>query len=169
MVFFSGGKGGGEAVDYGYKGKGVTTHLLVDAFGQPLRVTSTSASGEERRQVASLIAKISGWLKPLISQGITPILEADKGYDAEWLRLEILAQKIFPYIPYRQFSGQQEKKPTKVLEKYRWKVERGISWLQRKYRRIVVRWERRMKYWEGFLSLGILLYWVRQLVTCGFC
>jgi hypothetical protein len=51
----------------------------------------------------------------------------------------------------------------------RWKVERGISWLQRKYRRIVVRWERRMKYWEGFLSLGILLYWVRQLVICGFC
>jgi hypothetical protein len=84
MVFFSGGKGGGEAVDYGYKGKGVTTHLLVDAFGQPLRVTSTGASGEERRQVAPLLAKISGWLKPLISQGITPILEADKGYDAEW-------------------------------------------------------------------------------------
>jgi hypothetical protein len=75
MVFFSGGKGDGEAVDYGYKGKGVTTHLLVDAFGQPLRVTSTGASGEERR----------------------------------------------------------------------------------------------MKYWEGFLSLGILLYWVRQLVICGFC
>lgn len=168
MAFFSGGKGGGEAVDHGYKGKGVTTHLLVDAFGQPLRVTSTGASGEERRQVAPLLGKISSWLKPLISQGIMPILEADKGYDAEWLRLELLAQKIFPYIPYRQFGTPQEEKSIRVLEKYRWKVERGISWLQRKYRRVVVRWERRMKYWEGFLGLGILVYWIRQLVVCGF-
>ncbi|MBS4168366.1 hypothetical protein [Parachlamydia sp. AcF125] len=30
---FSAGKGGGELVDYGYKGKGVTTHLLVDNEG----------------------------------------------------------------------------------------------------------------------------------------
>ncbi len=34
--FFSAGKGGGEKVDHGYKGKGVTTHLLVDGLGQPL-------------------------------------------------------------------------------------------------------------------------------------
>lgn len=169
MVFFSGGKGGGEAVDYGYKGKGVTTHLLVDAFGQPLAVTCTGASGEERRQVAPLLSKISGWLKPLISRGITPILEADKGYDAEWLRLQILAEKLFPYIPYRQFGVEKEKRLIKVLEKYRWKVERGISWLQRKYRRVVIRWERRMKYWEGFLTLGILVYWLRQLALYGYC
>lgn len=142
--------------------------MLVDALGQPLVVTSTGASGDERKEVIPLLSKISGWLKPLISQGITPILEADKGYDAENLRLQVLANKIFPYIPYRQFGDEKAEPPTKVLERYRWKVERGISWLQRKYRRVVVRWERRMRYWEGFLTLGILLYWVRQLVVCGF-
>jgi hypothetical protein len=26
-----------------------------------------------------------------------------------------------------------------------------------------------MKYWEGFLGLGILLYWVRELVKWGIC
>ncbi len=36
MVFFSGGKGGGEEVAYGYKGKGVTGHLLVDGNGSPV-------------------------------------------------------------------------------------------------------------------------------------
>lgn len=169
MVFFSGGKGGGESVDYGYKGKGVTTHLLVDGFGQPLGVTSTGASGDERKEVIPLLKKISGWLKPLISQGTTPVLEADKGYDAEGLRLQILALKIFPYISYRQFGENKEARPLKVLEKYRWKVERGISWLQRKYRRMVIRWERRMKYWEGFLTLGLLLYWARKMVLCGLC
>ena len=168
MVFFSGGKGGGEEINYGYKGKGVTNHLLVDALGQPLAITSTAASVDERTQVVPLLERISGWLKPLIAQGITPILEADKGYDAESLRLQILACKIFPYIPYRQFKGRAATS-ARVLEKHRWKVERGISWLQRKYRRIVVRWERRMRYWEGFLTLAILVYWMREFISLAFC
>jgi hypothetical protein len=40
--FFSAGKGGGEEIAYGYKGKGTTTHLLVDDQGNPLNITSTS-------------------------------------------------------------------------------------------------------------------------------
>ena len=111
------------------------------------------------------LKKISGWLKPLIAQGITPIIEADKGYDAEELRLQLLSMKLFPYIPYRRMGGKKEERQVKVLEKHRWKVERGISWLQRKYRRLVVRWERRAKYWEGFLMLGIFLFWVKNLST----
>jgi len=55
--FFSAGKGGGEKVDHGYKGKGVTTHLLVDGKGQPLAVTSTGASGDERKEVIPLLKK----------------------------------------------------------------------------------------------------------------
>jgi hypothetical protein len=94
-------------------------------------------------------------------------MEADKGYDAEELRLQILAMKLFPYIPHRRRGQDNTEQPTKVLEKHRWKVERGISWLQRKYRRLVVRWERRMRYWEGFLMLGLLLYWVRECTLFG--
>ena len=55
--FFSSGKGGGEKVDHGYKGKGVTTHLLVDGLGQPLATTSTGASGDERQEVIPLLKK----------------------------------------------------------------------------------------------------------------
>jgi len=55
--FFSPGKGGGEKVDHGYKGKGVTTHLLVDGLGQPLKTTSTGASGDERKEVVPLLKK----------------------------------------------------------------------------------------------------------------
>lgn len=54
---FSSGKGGGEKVDYGYKGKGVTNHLLVDGHGQPLGITSTGASGDERKEVMPLLKK----------------------------------------------------------------------------------------------------------------
>lgn len=55
--FFSAGKGGGEKVDHGYKGKGVTTHLLVDGHGNPLKTTSTGASGDERKEVLPLLKK----------------------------------------------------------------------------------------------------------------
>ena len=55
--FFSAGKGGGEGVSYGYKGKGVTSHLLVDGKGSPLQITVTGADGDERQEVIPLVKK----------------------------------------------------------------------------------------------------------------
>lgn len=164
MVFFSAGKGGGEEVEYGYKGKGVTTHTLVDVHGSPVAVTSTGAAGDEREQVSPLLDKVNQWVRSLLQRGITPILEADKGYDSMELRIEILVRKIFPWTPYR---GKES--PIRYLQKMRWKVERGISWLQRKFRRLVVRWERKKKYWEGFLNMGLIMFWVQRLQILGCC
>lgn len=48
---FSRGKGGGAEVVYGYKGKGVLIHLLVDSEGMPLSVVTTAANEDERKQV----------------------------------------------------------------------------------------------------------------------
>ena len=47
--FFAGGKGGGEEVEYGYKGKGVTNHLLVDGNGSPIGIIATSAKENEKK------------------------------------------------------------------------------------------------------------------------
>jgi len=55
--FFSAGKGGGEEIEYGYKGKGTTSHLLCDGLGNPLKITTTSAAGDERQQVNPLLKK----------------------------------------------------------------------------------------------------------------
>jgi len=44
------------------------------------------------------------------------------------------------------------------LKKWRWQVERAISWLQQKFRRVVVRWERQAKYWKGFLNFSLIKY-----------
>ena len=67
--------------------------------------------------------------------GLIPIFEADKGYVTEELRDKLLRRKIFPFIPYRRIGT--AKKAEKIvcnLAKFRWKVERAISWLQRKFR-----------------------------------
>jgi len=58
MALFFPGKGGGQSVDYGYKGKGVTNHLLVDGNGMPLSATTTSASVSEREQVYPLLQRV---------------------------------------------------------------------------------------------------------------
>ncbi|WP_347566666.1 MULTISPECIES: transposase [unclassified Neochlamydia] len=72
---------------YGYKGKGMTTHLLVDGNGSPLSFEVTSAKGDERKQVEKLIDPHQGKLQRLYEfHPIIPILRADKGYDSEELR-----------------------------------------------------------------------------------
>ncbi len=165
MVFFSRGKGGGEEIEYGYKGKGTTTHLLVDGNGSPVSFTSTAANGDERQQIEPLLDRIwshiVSWQKGF---GIIPIFEADKGYDANELRNKLLRRKIFPWICRRKKPGKEAAKTHSLLKRIRWKVERAISWLQRKFRRLAVRWERKVHYWKGFLVFSLIVFWVERLV-----
>lgn len=165
MVFFSAGKGGGEEIEYGYKGKGTTTHLLVDGNGSPVTFESTAANGDERQQVETLIDRVQKYVDGLWNlERKVPIFEADKGYDANHLRIKLLRRKIFPWISRRKNPREIEPKVTSILKRMRWKVERAISWLQRKFRRLAVRWERKVKYWRGFLTFGLISFWINRLV-----
>ena len=164
MVFFSAGKGGGELVDYGFKGKGMTTHLLVDGFGSPLAFKSTPANGDERQMVEPLIKQVEDRLDQARKLfDLRPIFEADKGYDAESLRDKLLKRKIYPWICRRKKPGKLAEKVFSMIKRSRWKVERAISWLQRKFRRLVARWERKIKYWKGFLNSVLILFWLGRL------
>ena len=164
---FPPGKGGGEDVEYGYKGKGVTTHLLTEGNGMPLSAVSTGAAGDERDQVASLFNKVRvyhGFGRP---RRYTKELHADKGYDAKILRVFLRSKGVRPVIPRRVWKARKRLPGLKPpISKDRWKVERCFAWMQRKFRRLVVRWERRRKYWEGFILLGIIMMWVEKLI-CG--
>ena len=166
MVFFSAGKGGGELVDYGYKGKGVTTHLLVDAERNPIAFEVTGAKGDERLQVEALLDRVKKQIDLFQREtGLIPIFEADKGYDAEALREKLLKRKIYPLIARRKIGkNAAHKKIAAWVKKRRWQVERAISWLQRKFRRLVVRWERRVRYWKRLLTCGLIKYWIDKLV-----
>ena len=165
MVFFSRGKGGGEEIKYGYKGKGTTTHVLVDGNGSPVALTSTAANGDERQEVEPLLDKVRARMKKTIRHlGKIPIFEADKGYDAEELRFKLLQRQIFPWICRRKKPGKIAEKIESTLKRVRWKVERAISWLQRKFRRLAIRWERRTFYWKGFLIFSLIAFWIDKLL-----
>src|SRR5688572_25879776 len=160
MVFFSRGKGGGEEIEYGFKGKGTTTHLLVDGNGSPVAFTNTAANGDERQQVEPLLDRVRMKMEHVEQLGTIPIFEADKGYDADELRRKLLNRKIFPWICRRKKPRKTAEKIESALKRIRWKVERAISWLQRKFRRLAVRWERRTRYWKGFLTFALITFWM---------
>ncbi len=162
MGLFSGGKGGGEEVTYGYKGKEVTGHLLVDGYGSSIALIATGAHGDERKQIIPLINRVQNRWK---HRNLIPIFEADKGYDSESLREALLIRGIFPWICRRKKPGQKApKKIRAMIKRKRWQVERAISWLQRKFRKVVIRWERKMKYWKGFLTPALIKFWIDKLV-----
>ena len=159
-VLFPPGKGGGEDVDYGFKGKGVTNHLLVDGHGMPLSVITTSASSSERAEVINLLAQVRVFGCRKRPRCCPRELEADKGYDAQDLRNKLRKKGIRPIIPRRIWPNRKQargRKPPKC--KNRWKVERCFAWLQRKFRRLCIRWERRSRYWNGFMQLAIAWIW----------
>ena len=51
---------------------------------------------------------------------------------------------------------------TKTVERY--VVERAFSWLQRKFRRIAIRWERLPACFEGLVALAMAMLWVQKIV-----
>jgi IS5 family transposase len=134
MVLFPPGPGGGKEVDHGYKGKGSLLHLVVDKEGRPLWITTTSAKGNERDQALVLLNSISEIrLKNSKQMGIC---EADKGYDADDFRQNLLHHGYFPVIGHRR--NRKNRVETQEIYDYlkiprrRWVVERTFSWLKRK-------------------------------------
>jgi transposase len=160
MGLFPPAPGGGQEVNHGYKGKGVVVHLLADGSGKPLAITTTPANGNERLQVKIVLNKA-----PVHPEKSMPILQADKGYDSYWLRSELLKMNIFPFIPYRNNNKNAELFRRQFsIESKRWKIERTFSWLKRKCRRLLMRWERKISIWNAFTTLGLTFMWMEYLL-----
>ena len=168
MAPFPPGKGGGEEIAYGRKGKGLLIHLLTDGNGMPLSVITTAANGDERQQVIPLLDQ----LKVKTSKRGRPrkrvkVLAGDKGYDAAWLRVQLKRRGIRGQIIKRCFKGKRKRgRPIKISVP-RFQQERCFAWLQRKYRRLVVRWERLKGCFDGFLHLAIIHLWITKIILVG--
>ena len=167
MALFPPGKGGGKEVDYGYKGKGVLIHSLVDANGLPLAVSVTSAKASEREQVLPLLDSITIKTgKPGRPRSRPENLAADKGYDCKTLRKTLRKRGIRPEIPKRIWKNRKQPKGRKLTKKVkRYVVERTFAWYQRKFRRLAVRWERKPNIFRGFVSLGFAIIWMERLLV----
>jgi transposase len=85
-------------------------------------------------------------------------LHADKGYDYPRCRRALRSRGIIPRIARRGIESSER------LGRYRWVVERTLSWLNR-FRRLKVRYERRADIHQAFLALGCALICWRELMA----
>lgn len=163
-ALFPPGKGGGLLVEHGYKGKGILIHLLVDENGMPLAALTSPANESERDMVEPLLNQVHVKTK---KSGRPPKkvkkLAADKGYDSKNLRQRLRQRGIQPKIPKKKNAKITAGRPTK-MDIPRFQVERTFAWLQRKFRRLVVRWERLPHCFDAFLFLAIIFMWIKKLV-----
>lgn len=166
MGLFPPGKGGGDDVEYGFKGKGITQHLLIDGSGMPLAIITTSAAESERAQIINLQAqvKIFGGNRRR-PRSCPDELQTDKGYDAKELRGNLRRKGVKPLVPRREWEKRKQPRgPKPEGPKDRWKVERCFAWMQKKFRRLCIKWERCRVYWNGFITLAISWMWLTKLV-----
>jgi transposase len=149
--------GGGEQTgkDPTNRGKlGTKRHIVVDRSGVPLAVTISGSSVHDSQRIEEAIDAIPPLRLPGKRRGRPrqrPVkLHADKGYDYSRCRRALRRRGIIPRIARRGIESRER------LGRYRWVVERTLSWLNR-FRRLKVRYERRADIHQAFLSLGCSL------------
>ena len=164
-ALFPPGKGGGEGVAHGGKGKGVLIHSLTDAAGMPLANRTTPANGNERAQVLPLLDAVrlrTG--KQGRPRKRPKVLAADKGYDAKALRLQVRQRGIRAQIPKRVWKSKKPRGRPIKMDVPRFQAERTFAWFQKKYRRLVVRWERLAAGFNAFLAIAMIHIWIQRLI-----
>jgi transposase len=133
---------------------------VVDRNGIPLAVRLSAANAHDTTQLLSLIDAIPSIIGPRGKPGRPrkrpTKLHADKAYDSSSLRRALRARGITPRIARRGIDSSER------LGRYRWVVERSLSWLLG-CRRLGVRYERRADLLQGLLHLACALTCVRFL------
>lgn len=87
-------------------------------------------------------------------------LHADNGYDHRRCRRECRARNITPRITRRGIESSEH------LGRHRWIVERTLAWLAR-FRRLTIRYERRVDLHLAFTTLACILICRAQLDRFG--
>jgi Transposase DDE domain len=165
-ALFPPGKGGGEGVARGGKGKGILIHSLTEGNGMPLANCTTPANGDERAQVVPLLDAVKVHTgKRGRPRKRLKVIATDKGYDAKALRQTLRKRGIRAQLPKRVWKSKKKRgRPIKKVVP-RFQAERTFAWFQKKYRRLVVRWERIAACFDAFLAIATIHIWVNRLIV----
>ena len=135
----------------------------------PLSNRTTPTNGSERDQVIPLLDSV----KVKTNKRGRPrkrlkVLAADKGYDSKDKRAALPRRGIRPQWPKGVWKTKKNKgRPIKISVP-RFQQERCFPWFQKKYRRLVVRWERISACFDAFLSLATIHIWINKIILVGY-
>jgi IS5 family transposase len=132
----------------------------------PLAVCTTPANGNERAQVMPLLESVTiNTGKRGRPRKRPKVLAADKGYDSKALRQQLRQRGIRAQLPKRVWKGRKLRGRPLKMDVPRFQAERTFAWFQKKYRRLVVRWERLAACFNGFLAMAIIHIWMKRLIV----
>ena len=124
---------------------------MVDRKGVPLAVRHTGANVHDSKMLEKVVDAIAPIRRPRGRPRKRPEkLHADKAYDFGRCRKALRERGSKSRIARRGVE------PSERLGRYRWVVERTLSWLNR-FRQLKVRYERRADVHQAFLGLGCAL------------
>jgi IS5 family transposase len=132
----------------------------------PLSARTTPANGDERAQVIPLLdaLRIRTDTRGRPRKRLK-VIATDKGYDAKDLRRRLRNRGIRPQIPKRRWKTKKSRGRPIKKDVPCYQAERTFAWFQRKYRRLVVRWERLAACFNAFLLIALIHMWVHKLIV----
>lgn len=139
--------------------------VVVDGQGVPLGNHLNSASPAEVKLVERTLAQVgvprAGRGRP---RSKPERLIADRAYDSDPLRRRLKQRGIQLICPHRSNRRKPATQDGRALRRYRrrWKIERTFAWLGN-FRRLIVRYERRLSMYNAFFHVACLIITLRQL------
>jgi hypothetical protein len=93
------------------------------------------------------------------------VIATDKGYDAKDLRQQLRTRDIRAQIPKRVWKTRKPRSRSIKISLPRFQAERTFTWFQKKYRRLVVCWERLAACFAAFLAIATIYIWIQRLIV----
>jgi putative transposase len=128
---------------------GVKRSMLTDGRGVPLGLAIDGANRHDQKLFHATLDSIR-FRRPRPTSRCRQHLCCDKGFDADVIRREARRRRYTPHIKSR--GDEQTAKRLHGRRARRWVVERLHSWMNR-FRRILVRWEKKADNYQAFLHL----------------
>jgi transposase len=139
--------------------------VVVDGEGIPLACRLDSARPAEVKLLEPTLDAVDVLPARAVEERPQPKrLVLDRGYDSDPLRQRLAARGVEMICPHRKNRQRPKTQDGRPLRRYRrrWKVERTFAWLGN-FRRLVVRYERRLDVYQAFFHLACLMITLRQL------
>jgi transposase len=138
--------------------------VVADGKGIPLGVHLASATPNEVTLIETTLNQVAvprkGRGRP---RNNPPRLIYDKAADSDPLRSRLARRGIDLICPHRTNRTKPKRQDGRKLRRYkrRWKIERTIGWIAN-FRRLVVRYERKISMFYAFVHVACLLIALRQ-------
>lgn len=138
---------------------GTKRHAICDSNGIPISLCLTGANIHDVRVLSEMITEIVV-VRPLYLDTFVNLC-LDKAYISKDIEELIYENEMRSHIPKRGIAEpviDPKKKPR------RWSIERTFSWINR-YRRLLIRWEKKSANYEAFVQIACCVIMLSKLIT----